>query len=175
MKKCEQCSKPAVLHITELHDGAVDAHHLCESCAKDYLSHGSEPEVDEVESGLSQEDDLESDSSESIPEEQPPCPNCGITFKEFRSLGRLGCAHDYSHFREELSRLIENIHSEVQHVGKVPKRQPDASRQQFDLIRLKLRLKEAVDEEQYEEAASIRDQIRRVEADLRSPSATADS
>ncbi len=170
MKKCEHCSKPAVLHITELQDGSVEAHHLCESCAKEYLTQNSEPESVEVESSLSIDESDDSETSEAVPQEQPPCPNCGITFKEFRSLGRLGCAHDYSHFREELTRLIENIHSEVQHVGKVPKRQPDASRQQFDLIRLKLQLKEAIDEENYEKAAGLRDQIRQVELELRSSS-----
>lgn len=176
MKKCEQCSKPAVLHITELHDGTVAAHHLCESCAKEYLTHGNDIESEELHSGLT-ENEIEAveNSPEAPPEEQLPCPNCGITFKEFRSQGRLGCAHDYVHFREELSRLIENIHGELQHVGKVPKRQPDASRQQLDLIRLKLQLKEAVDDEQYELAAEIRDKIRQVENQLRGPaSATAD-
>jgi protein arginine kinase activator len=170
MKKCEHCSKPAVLHITELQNGSVEAHHLCESCAKEYLTQSSEPESVEVESSLSIDESDDSETAEAVPQEQPPCPNCGITFKEFRSLGRLGCAHDYSHFREELTRLIENIHSEVQHVGKVPKRQPDASRQQFDLIRLKLQLKEAIDEENYEKAAGLRDQIRQVELELRSSS-----
>ncbi|OYW15649.1 MAG: hypothetical protein B7Z55_14890 [Planctomycetales bacterium 12-60-4] len=94
------------------------------------------------------------------------CPNCGITFKEFRSQGRLGCAHDYVAFQEELLPLLENIHGEVQHVGKVPKRAPDASQQQFRLVKLKSRLRAAVDDEMYEEAARLRDEIAQLEAQL---------
>lgn len=162
MKKCSRCSKPATLHITELKDGDVQALHLCESCAKDYLSSvdvGQTPEEPE-ELFKSQ---LESSFDDLEDVDQAVCPNCEITFKEFRSQGRLGCPQCYEAFADELLPLLENIHGDTQHTGKFPKRAPEASRRQHELIRLRNQLRSAVEAESYEEAARLRDEIQRVE------------
>ena len=156
--KCGRCSKPAVLHITELRQGEVQALHLCEGCAKEYLSHSQPSKADpSVPSG-------DGDDSSSLDElDQKLCPNCGISFKEFRAQGRLGCPHDYVVFEDELLPLLENIHGETTHVGKIPKRSPQASQLQFQLIKLRNELRLSIEEERYEDAARIRDSIRQVE------------
>ena len=158
--KCERCSKQAVLHITELRQGEVQALHLCETCAKEYLSHAQPPKG-------SAPSDSEAAVDEAMMEEldQQLCPNCGIAFKEFRAQGRLGCPHDYVVFEEELIPLLENIHGATSHVGKIPKRAPQSSQVQFQLIKLRSELRTFVEEERYEEAAQIRDSIRRIEED----------
>lgn len=160
MKKCGRCAKPAVLHITELHHGEVKGLlHLCESCAKEYLSQ-SEPPGEAVGTPAGE---LADDAEEM---DHHDCPSCGITFKEFRSQGRLGCPNDYIAFQEELLPLLENIHGETQHVGKVPKRAPHASQKQYQLIRLRSQLRAAVEDEMYEEAARVRDQIALIESEI---------
>ena len=158
MKKCGRCSKPAVLHITELRQGEVQALHLCEACAKEYLSQSPDEQAESAPAGASD------DVSEELDEiDQQVCPSCGISFKEFRAGGRLGCPHDYTVFEDELLPLLENIHGETEHVGKVPKRAPDSSQRQFKLIKLRSELRAAVEEERYEEAARIRDEIQSIE------------
>ncbi len=156
--KCGRCSKPAVLHITELREKEVQALHLCEGCAKEYLSHSQASKGEAAT-------DPDSENEASILEEldQKLCPNCGIAFKEFRAQGRLGCPHDYVVFEDELLPLLENIHGETTHVGKVPKRSPQASQLQFQLIKLRNKLRTSVEEERYEDAARIRDSIRHIE------------
>lgn len=166
MKKCHRCTKPATLHITEIRENQAQALHLCEKCAQEYLT--------SVEVGATSE---EHDQSATTPAgllahevdedvENLTCPNCDITYKEFRSQGRLGCPNDYTAFHDELLPLLESIHGETQHVGKIPKHAPDLSQRQYELIRLRNSLRSAVDSEQYEEAAGIRDQIRDLEAQL---------
>jgi protein arginine kinase activator len=161
MKKCGRCSKPAVLHITEIRHGDVQALHLCESCAKEYLTHSEAggPGDAATEAGKGESSEISDEA------DQRTCPNCGITFKEFRSQGRLGCPHDYIAFQDELLPLLENIHGETQHVGKIPKRAPRDSQHQYRLIRLRNQLKTAVDDELYEEAARLRDQIQTLETE----------
>lgn len=161
--KCSRCAKPATLHITEIRHGAVQALHLCESCAKDYLSSSSVVETDEPTDMLAAQLSLLDDE-----EIQPDlsCPNCEITFEEFRKQGRLGCPHDYVVFADELMPLLENIHGETEHVGKFPKRSPQESKRQYELIRLRNDLKSAVDDEMYEEAARLRDEIQSLESEL---------
>lgn len=168
MKKCRRCTKPATLHITEIRNGEAQALHLCEGCAKDYLntvSPGSPgEEAASFESGAPPDTEAEQEPDE---RDALTCPQCGITFKQFRSQGRLGCPHDYVAFREELVPLIESIHGELQHVGKVPRHVPGISRRQYDLLKLRSDLKTAVQNEKYEEAAGLRDQIQQLEAEIR--------
>jgi len=160
MKKCGRCTKPAVLHITEIRHGEVQALHLCESCAKEYLSQSPDDQSE------SDEGESSSESQSSLEEiDQQACPNCGITFKEFRAGGRLGCPHDYTVFETELLPLLENIHGETEHCGKVPKRAPDASQRQIKLLKLRSELRTAVEEERYEAAAKLRDEIQNLSED----------
>jgi protein arginine kinase activator len=163
MKKCTRCeNKPATLHITDIQEGVVEALHLCQSCAEEYFESAEQaPNIEEpvaFADKLPEIPDLEVDSEHA----NLICPNCGISFAEFRSKGRLGCPHDYISFEEELLPLLENIHGSTQHVGKYPKRAPDASRKQFELIRLRNELNLAVEDEDYEEAARLRDLIKNV-------------
>jgi protein arginine kinase activator len=146
--------------------GAVEEElHLCESCAQQYIANGNEAESDEQEGFAVKLPDV---SGEADLEEldQLVCPNCGITFREFRSQGRLGCPQEYIAFARELMPLLENIHGETQHTGKIPKRAPDASQRQYRLIKMRNQLRTAVEEEQYEEAARLRDEIQKLENEL---------
>lgn len=163
MKKCLRCNKQANLHITELKNGKAQPLHLCETCAQEYLSVvelGGKPEeftTDEVQ-------DLETEEVPESASSSRACPYCGITFKQFRAQGRLGCPHDYEVFRAELLPLLESIHSgETQHVGKCPPLASDSSRRHHELLRLRSQLKSAVAEEAYEKAAELRDKIQKLE------------
>lgn len=167
MKKCRRCTKPATLHITEIRNGVVQPLHLCENCAQEYLNSvdvAAPPEAVENAAGTSEGSSDEPESSE---RDGLTCPQCGITFKQFRSQGRLGCPHDYVAFRNELVPLLETIHGETQHVGKIPHHAPDLSRKQFELMRMRNDLKSAVQNEMYEDAARLRDQIQHLESELR--------
>ena len=170
MKKCQRCSKGATLHITELNEGDVKALHLCEGCAQEYLTSVDPGDVeaelpfDEMPDGEESETDEEAEEFDDAG--VAACPNCGITFKEFRKQGRLGCPQDYLVFEEALAPLLENIHGDLDHVGKSPRRAPDGSDRQYELIRLRTDLKTAVEAEDYEAAAEIRDRMGGIEKDL---------
>lgn len=166
MKKCSRCSKPATLHITEIREGHVDELHLCESCAHDYLTNAQNQQAAQQPEGLSGKIKAITSQRELEELDKLSCPNCGITFREFRSQGRLGCSHDYSAFRDELLPLLENIHGDTQHVGKVPRRAPDSSQRQYRLIKLRSSLRDAVEAEDYEQAARLRDEIQTLELEF---------
>src|SRR5712691_7483688 len=154
--KCQKCHNPATLHITEvISDDQFEELHLCEHCANKYLY--------EPQSKNSKTTALEAlgEGDESLGQRE--CPNCGLKFVEFRNTGRLGCPSDYQEFREELLPLLENIHGEVKHTGKVPRRLPQNKEMESELIQLRNRLKQAVTKEDYEEAAKIRDRIKNLE------------
>jgi protein arginine kinase activator len=156
--KCNKCTKAATLHITEvLPDDQFDEVHLCEECAHKYLY---EPQGNKHSAKAGAGQIAEADES-SLPNRE--CPHCGIKFVEFRNSGRLGCPHDYLEFREELTPLLENIHGETRHCGKMPRRQDHTKQTLSELVVLRKQLLQAVNRENYEEAAQLRDRIRRLE------------
>lgn len=166
MKKCRRCTKPATMHITEIREGQAQSLHLCETCAQEYLNSvevgGSSDEfqAEPVKSGA--KDAAAAEPDDAI-DDSKTCPFCGITFKQFRSQGRLGCAHDYEIFHDELIPLLESVHSDTQHVGKCPPKTATENREHYELFRLRNDLKAAVENESYEEAAELRDRIKQLE------------
>jgi protein arginine kinase activator len=167
--KCQQCDKPATFHITELTGGKPQELHLCEDHARQYLTASSnEPTaVGGMAAVLAHQMAIGQTAEELAKLDQQACPVCGITFYEFRSQGRLGCPHDYVCFQAQLEPLIVNIHGESEHVGKRPGHPVDGSERRTQLIRLRREMKEAIDEERYERASQLRDEIQRIESEER--------
>lgn len=167
--KCQQCEKPATFHITELTGPEVMEVHLCEPCARIYLTQAdSEEEPKTLAGALAQKLKVGQTAEDLARLDQQACPICGITFYEFRHIGRLGCPHDYVCFESELEPLIVNIHGATKHIGKRPKRGTQTVEQQTDLIRLRRDMKEAIDREDYERASELRDRIRSLEQQRKS-------
>ena len=159
--KCQRCSKQATLHITELlGDERFEELHLCEECAKKYLYEpAAAAQTGKKPTGKPTM--TQSDLPADIGAKQ--CEACGIKFVEFRNSGRLGCPHDYDAFRDELMPLLESIHGETKHQGKTPRRAPKATMSHVELTQLRKKLQQAVHDEAYEEAARLRDRIKRLE------------
>ncbi|HBH54696.1 MAG TPA: hypothetical protein DDY91_22665 [Planctomycetaceae bacterium] len=157
--KCDRCPKVATFHITDIEKGEPTELHLCEDCAQKHTALAAP-----VSAGTAEEAGLSEVELEHL--ERLVCPTCKLGFRDFRSQGRLGCSDCYTAFREELLPLLENIHGDIQHVGKAPCRAPLDSRRRQDLIRLRSELKTAISEESYERAAELRDQIQQLERDL---------
>lgn len=156
--KCQRCSKPATLHITEVTgENRFDELHLCEDCAQKYLYEAQAKE------GAGKGEGLGAQEEEIAALNQRSCPHCGLRFAEFRNSGRLGCPNDYEVFREELIPLFENIHGETEHKGKMPRRQPRSGPARTELVQLRKQLQQAVTREDYEEAARLRDKIKNLE------------
>lgn len=99
------------------------------------------------------------DMAESNRNDVDRCPNCGISFAEFQQTGLLGCSYCYEHFHKSLTPTIKRVQGGLIHVGKVPKNASAeiVSKRKIDELRIKL--KELISEELFEEAALIRDEI----------------
>jgi len=169
--QCQKCEKPATFHITELTGGKPQELHLCEDHAREYLTSSSSEPVGagSMAAVLAQQIAQQmaiGQTAEALAElDQQACPVCGITFYEFRSQGRLGCPHDYICFRRQLEPLILNIHGETHHTGKSPRRGSGDSQRRTELIRLRREMKEAIEKEDFERAAELRDEIQRTESE----------
>jgi protein arginine kinase activator len=161
---CEKCHKNhATIHLTAIENGAKREAHLCEDCARQSGVH--------LKFNLSISDLLGTLMEPVSPKVSPKaaalrCPECGITYAEFKAKARLGCAKDYEIFKGELLRLLEKIHGSTTHVGKVPRTVEAQVWKEHELIRLKKDLESMVKCEDFEKAAQIRDRIKSLELEL---------
>lgn len=152
--KCDMCDKEAVVHLTQVVNGEMKEVHLCEEHAKEQgIDINSPISITDILMGLG-------DAKQGIEHHlSPACPRCGMARDEFRKTGRLGCADCYNTFMAELAVAIKAMHHSTQHVGKIPAREGLQTRIKSQIARLQKDLQSAISREDYEQAASIRDQI----------------
>ena len=161
---CEKCKKNhATYHLTAREDGQMREAHLCEECGKQAVQKFNFSISDILGGALL---DVKPATPSTPKASQVRCPECGITYAEFKSKARLGCANDYEVFRGELLRLLEKIHGSTEHAGKTPRTVDDQVRKENELIRLTRDLDSMVKPENFEKAAEIRDRIRTLEVEL---------
>jgi protein arginine kinase activator len=153
--KCDLCSKPATVHLTQIVNNKVHKVDLCESCAQ--AKGVTDP------SGFSLADLL---LKASVNPEQSSagvrCEHCGFTQNDFKKHGRFGCPVCYETFRGLVEPMLENMHHGTTHAGKVPHRALERKTLYDRLTKLELDLTEAIKSERYEDAARTRDEINQV-------------
>jgi len=161
--KCQSCQKEkATIHLTDFAGGQKQEMHLCEKCAaaQGTLVKVQAPPLAEL---LSNFVSAQAGAQELA---KLKCSQCGMTFAEFRAGGLLGCPNDYEAFAAGLAPLIERTHDGgSQHAGKTPAGPPanGAAGRVARLARLRRDLSAAVETEDYERAAALRDEIRVLE------------
>lgn len=159
---CEACKENvATVHLTEIVNNAKNEVHLCESCAQEkgvaIHSHVKQLSIPQFFDQVLEPKPVSSRND-------PECSNCGLRYSQFRASGKFGCPECYDEFREELDRLLEKIHAgATQHRGKVPSHVGRAISVQKELEELRTELNQAVDREEYEHAAELRDRIHELE------------
>lgn len=159
--QCQICkNKDATIHLTEIIDGARSEMHICEHCAAEQgIAVKSHIPINELLSSLlsvQPSDDELSDPSD----QQATCPTCGFTLEQFRKEGVLGCPNDYEVFEKSLLPLIEKAHcGKTTHCGKLPSKTSLDTKKQIELLSLRRQLEAAVQHEDYELAAELRDKI----------------
>lgn len=162
-KKCDQCDRPATIHLTEIVGGEKIEKHLCEECAS---AEGITIKANIPISQLLEDFVLQTSEGSEPAEDEPVCEVCGLTWSDFREDGQLGCPNDYEAFSKPLVPMLKQMHEGAgQHIGKVPRRAGQAQKRQNEILRLRGELKQAVAAEDYEQAARLRDRIRQVEAE----------
>ncbi len=156
---CDICGKTqATVHLTEIIDEQMTELHLCEGCAK---KKGAQMEkhfgLSDLLAGLA---DIGEQAEVDI-DSKLKCPKCGLSYYDFKKSGRFGCGDCYKAFKKNLLPLLKRIHGSTQHIGKttMPKSHV-AKGVPSQLQQLKAKLHRAIEMEEFEEAAKIRDKIK---------------
>jgi protein arginine kinase activator len=162
---CDQCrEREAVIHLTQIVNEQVTTLHLCERCA-------AEKGVDSP--GAVAKTPLGSflaAMGKELPEQSPAprstdtCATCGGSLQDFRESGRLGCPDCYRSFEVPLRDLLRRLHGSTHHLGERYAERGEATtdgREHTAELREQLRV--AVESENFELAAELRDRLRVME------------
>jgi protein arginine kinase activator len=153
--KCDLCSKPATVHLTQIVNNKVHKVDLCEECAQ--AKGVTDP------NGFSLADLLlKASLNPEVPVSGVRCEHCGFTQADFKKHGRFGCPQCYDTFKVMVEPMLDNMHKGTSHTGKVPQKALDRKSLYDRLTQLEVNLDEAIKSERYEDAARYRDEITQV-------------
>ncbi len=166
--KCQKCkSKEATTHVKKVVNGEYAEYMLCSECAHAMgYDNVFDFEMPDMFGGL-----LQSFFSGALPARSGAsrCPECSSTYGDITNNGRVGCAKCYEAFYSELLPSIKRIHGNTTHCGKVPasamyEAVEKKHTEEDELESLKAQLKAAIEEQNFELAAELRDKIKEKEA-----------
>ncbi|HEY0829313.1 MAG TPA: UvrB/UvrC motif-containing protein [Bacilli bacterium] len=167
---CQECGKKsATLHFTKIINNEKSEFHICEVCAREkgevIPGTTNSFSIHNLLSGLL---DFEPSSGKVIGStpEAARCEECGLTYTQFAKLGRFGCSSCYKHFFDRLEPLLKRVHGSTIHVGKIPRRTGGKIKHKREIDILKRDLQRKIEQEEFESAAQIRDQIKDLEKKL---------
>lgn len=161
---CQECnSKSATVHMTKIIQGQKEEIHLCEECAmkKETINFENPFSIHNFLAGL-----LDMNGDPQFKQQYSAgikCSQCGKSYNEFRKVGKLSCDHCYESFGEQLKPLIRKIHGNIHHTGKIPKRTGSIIKIKREINQLKNQLKKTIEQEAFEKAAELRDEIKGLE------------
>lgn len=171
--ECNECKKrPATLLFTQIINGNKSEIQVCEPCAKK-LGYMKDNDMEgayslhDLLTGLfnfsSPQIDLQNNNLFNVKEELE-CPKCNITFTDFKRIGKFGCAQCYDTFRGNLETVFRRVHSgNTKHHGKIPKRKGKNLHAKRELETYRIKLQQLIEQEEFEQAAVVRDEIKRLE------------
>ena len=159
--KCDHCDGVPVVTEVVVENGKKVEHHLCEKCAAEL---GVTPQAHAPINELITKFVLSHAGGKTASGPACKCEHCGLSFAEFRKSGLMGCSACYGAFEAQVGPLIERAHEGgTHHIGKIPRRAGASVERQERITVLRRKLSDAIEAEQYEQAAILRDQIRRFE------------
>jgi protein arginine kinase activator len=151
--------KEATVHLTQIAGDKMQKVDLCEECAKHKgVNDPAGFSLADLLLGLGASQEIEQSAGGA----ELKCPRCGFTQADFKKAGRLGCADCYQTFAEGLEGLLKTMHKGTRHTGKVPQSLLQSRNQAERMKVLQKKLAKAVEDENFEQAALLRDEIRQM-------------
>jgi protein arginine kinase activator len=168
---CQSCGKNnASVHVTQIVNGEKTEVYLCEACARekgeiiDFPWEGKFPLHQFFSGFMGLVPHGGGGTAKKAASSGLQCSACGLTHAQFGQIGRFGCSRCYEAFGEALIPLFRRLHGNPKHMGKIPARAGADVKIKKEIERLRQELQKKIAEEAFEEAAQIRDEIRRLES-----------
>lgn len=159
---CDSCGKnEAYIHYTKIINGKLHEGHICEECAVENYDLEDNFTMSKLFTGLIDGFKDNKDDSKEI-----KCNHCGLTYSRFKREGKFGCSECYATFNDKLNPLIKGLHGYDIHRGKIPANSSSRIYLKREEDNLELELEKAVKMEEFERAAQIRDELKKLKSAL---------
>lgn len=167
---CERCNKnEAKIHLIKSINGDKTGVWLCDSCAKVFgelaivkSSDWKSISFNKIINSLFEGTRLKDEKVTNL-----VCKACGTTYEEVKEKRILGCDKCYYYFRDNLNKLIKKNQGNIEHIGKIPKREGIIIKKRKEIKKFKNDIQKAIVIEDYEKAAVLRDKILDLEKELK--------
>lgn len=173
---CEKCNKNiANVYLKNNVNGNITENYLCSSCANEV--YGKYDKYDKYDKNTNIFNGLNNDfvadvfnmfdfnkMSHALAGARNVCPLCGSNFSQITQTGKVGCGECYKTFKNELEPNVMRIHGRAIHTGKIPKNMSLKISNKRKAEELNIKLKKCISEQNFEEAAEIRDEIKKLNA-----------
>lgn len=155
---CESCGKnEAYIHYTKIINGKYEEEHLCEDCALKNFDFDKGFSMNKLFTGL-----IDGFKDNKEDKDETKCDFCGLSYSKFRHEGKFGCSKCYDTFKDKLDPLIKGLHGHNTHRGKIPTNSSSRVYLKREEDNLQIELENAVKMEEFERAAQIRDELKRL-------------
>ncbi|WP_277302010.1 UvrB/UvrC motif-containing protein [Veillonella caviae] len=170
--KCDHCKEnEATVHMTNIVNNKKTEQHLCSTCASELQQNGGLSPFSSFVNDMWDNSFFTNEFFTNMVypnhllqvQNQQRCPHCGNTFEDFNRFGRFGCAHCYDTFEDQIESLVQRIQGSSNYEGKAPSKSSNIFKAQYEIKQLRHQLELAIQEEQFEEAARLRDKIKELE------------
>jgi protein arginine kinase activator len=168
---CQKCKKnPATITLTQIVNNEKITLQICKDCAAEIGFHSPLDSMQfplaELLSGMVQQK-FPHKAEEALP--TITCRKCGLTFEAFSRQGRFGCGQCYEAFRPRLESIMRKLHGSSLHKGKLPTADESEAHVIQEEERLETELKKAIEAEDFERAADLRDKLRELKESVLTP------
>lgn len=161
---CEQCGeRPATVIVKQNQQGHLTEKHLCHVCAAENhnISFSFDQDPMAIHNLLANWFPKQQAAVTPVRKEVPTCSSCGFTFQKFLSLGKFGCAECYSTFSSQLVEILKRVQNgNTEHTGKIPASYGTTLKIKKEIEELRKQMQAAIQDENFEEAARLRDQVK---------------
>ena len=149
--------KEAKVHLTQIVNDKMQKVDLCEQCSKEKgVNDPAGFSLADLLLGLGASQEMEQGSGGP----DVKCSHCGFSQTDFKKAGRLGCSECYTTFAEGLEGLLKSMHKGTKHIGKIPHQLQQSRDLSEKLKSLQKKLEKAVADEDFEQAAVVRDEMK---------------
>lgn len=165
---CEKCSKnTASVYMKQNINGSLSESRLCSACAEELYGQNGAPLINLFKSDMETNFFNLLNFGKITPPsysfaERKICPMCGLSFSEITKSGKAGCGECYETFKDEFTPNVKRIHGTATHTGRIPKTKSAKISAKRKIEELKTRLARMIEEQNFEQAAQIRDEINKI-------------
>lgn len=161
---CQICKKNnATIHFTKIINGNVEERHICDLCAKENNDFDFDLPFSFHKILTSLICSMQEDSKTT---EDISCSRCNLGYNKFLETGKFGCSNCYDTFKIHVDSLLKGIHGHNEHKGKIPLGEETIINHMRTIESLRTELGKSVEREDFEKAALLRDEIRRIKTEL---------